>query len=386
MCSSHEEYDHIVIVGAGVAGCHAARNLATDHEVTVLDRSGIAAEATGLSAGIIAPTLFYSDTPTIARYANVFFREFDGSHGFSFTERNRIDVMTEAEKAEAQDLASRLANQGFPVEYYDSCAVTERYPQFDLKEFAGAVVYGDTGWTDPYTYSTALRSAARERGATFNLDVEVTDLLIDDGDVVGVETESGTIEGDAVVVAAGWRTSRLLPNGVDVPIRPYRTQVIVLEPGEPLSAEFPLGRVGCEHIYFRPEHNGDLLIGGGHYPIDDPTAYTTDVDESFRLDIASFVPEFVDGFDDAGFVNGWVGIDAASPDTRPIIDAPRDAPDGLLVATGFNGLGIMISPVIGPTIRERLTGESPSFPTDLFAANRFEDVPESFEYISTSDV
>ncbi|ADD07470.1 FAD-dependent oxidoreductase (plasmid) [Natrialba magadii ATCC 43099] len=386
MCSSHKERDHVVIVGAGVAGCHAARNLAVDHEVTVLDRSGIAAEATGLSAGIIAPTLFYSDAPDVARHANDFFREFDDSHGFTFTKRDRIDVMTEAEATEAQELASRLSDEGFPVAYRDSSAVTERYPQFNLAEFAGAVMYEDTGWVDPYTYATALQSAARERGATFELDAEVTDLVSDGGDVSGVETASGTIEADAVVIAAGWRTSSLLPDGVDVQIRPYRTQVVVLEPEEQLSSEFPLGRVGSEHIYFRPEHNGDLLIGGGHYPIDDPASYTTDVDESFRLDIADFVPEFVDGFDDAGFVNGWAGIDTASPDTRPIIDAPRDAPDGLLVAAGFNGLGIMTSPVVGPTVRERLTGESPSFSTDLFAADRFGDVSESFEYVSTSDV
>ncbi|ELY92093.1 FAD dependent oxidoreductase [Natrialba hulunbeirensis JCM 10989] len=386
MCASTKERDHIVVVGAGVAGCHAARNLAVDHEVTVLDRSGIAAEATGLSAGIIAPTLFYSDAPAVARYANDFFREFDGSHGFSFTKRDRIDVMTEAEAAEAQELAARLSDEGFPVAYRDSSVVTEHYPQFNLEAFAGAVVYEDTGWVDPYTYTTALQSAARERGATFDLGAEVTDLVIDDGDVSGVETASETIDADAVVVAAGWRTSSLLPDGVDVQIRPYRTQVVVLEPEEPLSREFPLGRVGSEHVYFRPEHNGDLLIGGGHYPIDDPASYTTDVDESFRLDIADFVPEFVDGFDDAGFVNGWAGIDTASPDTRPIIDTPRDAPDGLLVATGFNGLGIMTSPVVGPTVRERLTGESASFSTDLFAADRFADVSESFEYVSTSDV
>ncbi|WP_440767139.1 NAD(P)/FAD-dependent oxidoreductase [Natronorubrum sp. DTA7] len=386
MSASHEERPHIVIVGAGVAGCHAARNLAADHDVTVVDRNGIAAEATGLSAGIIAPTLFYSDAPAVARYANAFFREFDGSHGFSFTKRDRIDVMTEAEEAEAQDLASRLSDQGFPVAYHGSSAIEERYPQFDLEAFAGAVVYEDTGWVDPYTYATALQAEARERGATFTLDADVTDLLVDNGDVVGVETESGSIEADAVVVAAGWRTNGLLPEGVAVPIRPYRTQVLVLEPEEPLSPKFPLGRVGCEHLYFRPEHNGDLLIGGGHYPIDDPGAFTTDVDESFQLEIASFVPGFVDGFDDAGFVNGWAGIDAASPDTRPIIDAPRDAPAGLIVATGFNGLGIMGSPVIGPTVRERLTGESPPFPSDLFAADRFNGVSESFEYVSTSDV
>ncbi|THE63431.1 FAD-dependent oxidoreductase [Salinadaptatus halalkaliphilus] len=47
MSTSLGEIEHIAIVGAGIAGCHAAQNLASDYDVTIFDRSGIAAEATG---------------------------------------------------------------------------------------------------------------------------------------------------------------------------------------------------------------------------------------------------------------------------------------------------------------------------------------------------
>ena len=386
MSTTDGELEHVVIVGAGIAGCHTARNLAADHEVTVIDRTGVAAEATGLSAGIVAPTLFYSDVPDVARHANAFFREFDGTHGFEFTRRDRIDVMTDEEVADARALAQRLADEGFPVSFLGTEEVTERYSEFDCDEFAGAVLYEDTGWVDPYTYATALQSAAEDRGAEFRLDSEVTDIDVENGTVVGVETDTGRVDADAVVIAAGWRTRELLPDGVDVPIRPYRTQVVVLEPDEPLTERFPLGRIKSEHLYFRPEHNGDLLIGGGHHPLETPASASKDADESFRLEIADFVPGFIDGFGDAGFVNGWAGIDAASPDTRPIVDAPENAPTGLLVATGFNGLGIMTSPVVGPTVRQRLTGTEAGFPTEPFAADRFERVDTSFEYVSTSEI
>jgi glycine/D-amino acid oxidase-like deaminating enzyme len=378
--------EHVVVVGAGVAGCHAAHELAVDHEVTVLDRRGVAAEATGLAAGLVAPTLFYGDVPDVARHTNDFFRSFDGTGGFEFTERNRLDFVTESGVDEGRHDAVHLADLGFPVEYLDAAAVTERYPQFDASQFAGAVHYEDTGWVDPYTYTNALKREAEDRGATFELGVEVEELLVDGDAVAGVATDDGRVAADALVVAAGWRTRELLPDGVDVPIRPYRTQCVVLEPDEPLDETFPLGRIGSEHLYFRPEHNGDLLVGGAHDTIDDPAAASRDADESFRLDVAGFVPSFVDGFETAGFVNGWAGVDTASPDTRPIVDAPQDAPDGLVVAAGFNGLGVMVSPVVGPTVRERLTGESPRFPTTTFAADRFDDVGTEFEYVSTSDV
>lgn len=386
MRTTDKNIEHVAIVGAGVAGCHAARDLAADHEVTVLDRSGVATEATGLSAGIVAPTLFFSDLPRVARHANAFFERFDGTHGFEFTRRNRIDIMTEEDVTEGRAVVDRLAGEGFPVSFLGAEAATDRYPEFDFGAFAGAALYEDTGWVDPYTYATALQSAAEARGAEFRLDSEVTDIDVENGTVVGVETDAERIDADAVVIAAGWRTRDLLPDGTDVPIRPYRTQVVVLEPDKPLTDRFPLGRVKSEHLYFRPEHNGDLLIGGGHHPVKTPETASRDVDESFRLEIADFIPNCIDGFDDAGFVNGWAGIDAASPDTRPIIDTPEDAPTGLIVATGFNGLGIMTSPVVGPTVRQRLIGTEAGFPTDPFAADRFERIGASFEYVSTSEV
>jgi len=186
------------------------------------------------------------------------------------------------------------------------------------------------------------------------------------------------------VLAACWRTQELLPGDVEIPIRPYRTQVLILEPDEPLGERFPLGRIGSEHLYFRPEHNGDLLIGGEHHLIDDPAAVSGDADESFKLDVAAFVPSLMTGFDNAGFVNGWAGVDAATPDTRPIIDTV--GPDGLAVATGFNGLGVMASPVVGPTMRERLTGEAAPFTTEPFSLSRFDSLSPDFEYVSTSEV
>ena len=376
----------VIVVGAGIAGCHAARELASDHDVCVLEREHVGAGATGRSAGLISPTLFYGDHPEIARHVTRFVRRFDGTHGFEFTERGRLDFLTEDALPDARKHARALADEGFPVRYLEAAAVADRYPQFDLEGFAGAVHYGDTGWVDPYTYATALAADAEARGATIETGRTVTGVETAGGRVTGVRTSEGELEADAVVVAAGWRTRELVPDSVTLPIRPYRTQCLVLSPEESLSESFPLGRVGTEHLYFRPEHNGDLLVGGAHETIDDPLAAPDGVDEAFTHQVAAFVPSFIEGFDDAEFVNGWSGVDVATPDTRPIVDVPQGAPEGLLVATGFNGLGVLASPIVGPLVRHRLTGAPIEFPTAPFDADRFDDATSSFEYVSTSDL
>jgi glycine/D-amino acid oxidase-like deaminating enzyme len=388
MTGGVEEGSEVLVVGAGVVGCHVARELAADYEVTVLDRGGIAEGATALAAGLVAPTLFYGDYPAVARTANEFFREFDGTAGFSFTERPRLDFVKPPDEGDAREQAATLADEGFPVQYRDVDVVAADYPQFNLDDYAGAVLYGDTGWVDPFTYATALQRVAMDRGATFETDVEVTGLRTEDGRIDGVDTADGSRSADAVVVAAGWRTEDVLPDGVDVPVRPYRTQCVVLEPDDPLSETFPIGRLGDEHFYFRPEHNGDLLVGGGQHICDDPVAASGDADEEFKMEVAAFVPDLIDGFETAGFVNGWAGIDAATPDARPVIDRHPDGPAGLVVATGFNGLGVMLSPVAGPLVRWLLEGAESDRPVphEPFAAERFEDLSSAFELRSTSEI
>lgn len=375
-----------VVVGAGIAGCMAARELAADRDVLVLDRDGVAGGATGRSAGLVAPTLFFGDLPEVARHANHFVREFDGTGAFEFTPRNRVDLVIADGRAEARETAERRAADGFPVTYLDAGAVRDRYPALTMDGFVGAVEYRDTGWVDPYSYAAALAGEARARGATVETGTTVTDVLVEDDAVVGVETSTGTCRADEVVVAAGWRTRGLLLDRLDLPVRPYRTQCVVLEPEDPLDGSFPLVRVASEHLYARPEHGGDLLVGGMAELTDDPESASRNADEPFRNRCAAVVPELIHGFERAGVVDDWAGVDAATPDARPVVDAPSEGPEGLVVATGFNGLGVMLSPIVGPAVRELLDGGHAGFPLRPFSLGRFDGSGAAFDLRSTSDV
>lgn len=374
-----DEYD-VVVVGAGVIGCAIADTLARTHDVLVLDRAGIAGGATGLAAGLVTPTLFYGDDPAIAGHANAFFREFDGQYGFEFTRRGRYDYITAADVDSARKRAESLAYGGFPVTYLDAESVEEEAPRLRLDGFAGAVRYDDAGWVDPYALATALQRRATERGATFVTDQGV-ERVADDG--VVLQEDGRRIEAGDVVVAAGWRTPDLI--GFQLPIRPYRTQCVVLEPAEPLTDEFPMGRVGSEHLYFRPEHNGDLLVGGAHELVSDPAGASEQADESFVEDVARTVPGLVTGFEDAGLVNGWAGVDSATPDARPILDRVED----VVVATGFNGLGVLAAPIAATVVDALVTGtpsEACPFDHTVFSLDRFSDRSATFDLRTTSDV
>jgi len=372
-----DEYD-VVVVGAGVIGCAIADRLAPEREVLVLDRDGVAAGATGRAAGLVTPTLFYGDRPGAARHANEFFRSFDGTNGFEFSERTRYDYVLPAEVDTARERADALTGAGFPVDYLDAATVASTAPRLNLDGFAGAVRYADAGWVDPYSLATALLQRAVDRGATAVTDQPVTTVHSD-----GVELPDGEVGADTVIVAAGWATPDLV--GSPLPIRAYRTQCVVLEPRSPLDDTFPVGRVGSEHLYFRPEHNGDLLVGGAHDIVSNPGRASAQADESFVETVARTVPDLVDGFEDAGLVNGWAGVDSATPDARPILDRVDD----VIVATGFNGLGVLAAPIAAAVVSDLVRGHHRAYPEidhEAFALDRFETTDPEFELTTTSDV
>jgi len=374
----------VVIVGGGVIGIAAAYELAPERDVLVVERGTLALEASALAAGeVTLSTTFTGTDAPLAEHALAFFRSFDGTGEFHFEERASVELVPEGQGENAAAYAESLADRNVNAHYLDRETARERYPRLDLSSFDGGLQYDDTGFLDPYTFATTLADSAEARGATIVTETPVSDVLVDDGTVTGIETAAGSVAAETVVVAAGWRTGEFLADHVELPVRPYRTQCLVLEPDDPVDDSFPMGWLPGEHVYFRPELNGDILVGGWSFACDDPAAASSQADEDFKHHVAGLLPRFLEGGDHAGVVNGWAGIDGATPDTFPIIDAPDPAPDGLVVATGFNGRGVMLAPIAGTLVRDIALDTEPSLP-DRFRLERFDSTSPDFEFHSIS--
>jgi glycine/D-amino acid oxidase-like deaminating enzyme len=381
------DYD-VVVVGAGVAGCISAYTLAPDHDVLVVDAGQVAAETTGRSSGLITittdilvPRADQLDVPEMATHVNEFVREFDGTGEFSFVERPGVELVPADQVETARAYVADLQDDGLDVTYLEPAALEAHYPGvFERDAFAGAVRYEDVGWVDPYTYATTLAGEAEARGATVRTGVAVEAVTTEDGAVTGVETETGHVSADHVVVAAGWRTRDLVAEHVELPVRPFRIQIVTLDPGWDLGADYPMAWDARTDLYWRPDAAGHVHVGGGEYTIDDPDAVSEDVDEWYVDLVADTLPACLADFDRAGIADSWACIDGATPDAVGIVDAPDDAPDGLVVATGFHGLGMMFSPVTGTAVRSLVTGEDAPFSLDGIALDRFDSRGVDFEF------
>ena len=378
------EYD-VLIVGGGLAGVSAAAELAPDHDVAVLEAEGIAGGATGHASGLVTVVADWEGQPEAARYAIDQFRAYDGTGAFAFHERPFVQLRTEPDLAGLRTEADAFRARGFDVTAHDAAALEERYPDvFDVSDHAGAMVFDDAGWVDPYTYVTTLADDAADAGADVRTGVEVTGLLVADGRVRGVETTDGDVTAETVVVAAGWRTPELA--GLELPVRPFRYQTANLE-GSADVADYPIAWDQASRLYWRPEHNGSLHVGGSAYYVSTPGSVRSTITGGFERLLATTVPARLPELHDARIVGDGTCPtgDAATPDHLPIIDAPAEAPAGLVVATGLHGFGIMAGPAIGRAIRARVTGEDAPFPLAPFELERFDSEPSwAFPYIAPS--
>lgn len=378
------EFD-VIVIGGGVIGCAVARDLSKDHTVLVVEKDQIAGSTTGKASGIINVSAMYSDYPTIASYTTDFFREYDGTGQFEFTERPGLCLLGREEDENAgRERVKALDDKALSVNFLDEAALDERFPDvFHLRNLHGAIEYSDAGWLDPYTYTITLKEEAENRGAEFKTNTRVDEIRTRRGTVQGVETATGPIKASWVVCAAGWQ-SRHLVESVRLPLRPFRYQTVNLEGVEAIDDQYPICWYPQKELYWRPEHNGDLHVGGRTYFVDDPGYLRTGVTEEFLRDVAGELPTVLTNLSDAEIASTDtcpIG-DAATPDKRPIIDTPSGGPAGLVIATGFHGLGIQTSPMAARIVRSIIDGSDSPFPDNQFRYDRFESDDGQFDYES----
>lgn len=383
---THSDVD-VAVVGAGVIGCIVARALAPDHDVLVVERDSIAAGASGLAGASAFASRFASDLPVVAGHINQWFHDYAHAGQIDLVRRWDYEPVFPEDAEEERERIALMAEQGYPVAYVEDEELVDQCPWIDLRDFDGAIRHDDYAWVDPIEYTTALAEDARAVGAEIRTGVEVTGITFEDGRVVGIETDCGTVTADTVVAAAGWRTPDLLPETVSVPLQPYITQGCEIEvdvnvedaPAFRIPVRSGAGTIygeGHETLLLRPKANGNLRVAGGHdAPDREDYDYVdasdgTNAQGEFLEFVRRRVPELIPGTDNLRVVNDWAGTGGGlTPDTRPVIGAPGSL-DGLVVATGFRA-GFMQSPIAAHGVRSLVTGERCPFRLDSFALERF---------------
>ena len=369
-----------VIIGGGVMGTSILYNLATRgvRSPILLERDTLGSGSTGRSSGAVR--MHYSTTVNahLAWESLKIFRNWDdavggGDCGFVHT-GYMVFVPEESHEGLKHNIALQQA-VGIETEIITKEEAQELAPAFDYADGESYAWEPQSGHADPSGTAMAYAARSREMGAEIILESPVTDVEIENGRVVAVNTATERYEAPIVVIATGPWSGRFMARlGYDLPLEATRHEVFLIRRPMDRLPFHPGGGDMANLTYFRPEGSDLTLVGNGNAEdVADPDDYSPTIHadhlEDVWLRLARRIPDIADG----ELFTGYAGLYTSTPDLHPIIDRV-DGIDGLYLCTGFSGHGFKLAPAIGICVAQMmLDGESKLVDFTPLRMSRFAD-------------
>lgn len=351
--------DPIVIIGGGVTGASLAYHL-RDHPrpVVLYERDTLGA---GTSADSVALFVWHQSAPDelsheLRTRSWAEYEPLVQAGTLSFEQIGTLDVAdTETDADALRELTAALDEFGVEASFLDPAALADHGLNPDA--VSGAMWTPEDGYLDPAEIIQHYIREATEAGVTVETKTAVTDVVVDDGQVTGVETDLGSHSAAAVVNAAGpWAPTVNEMVDVDLPLRHNRGPVVVLQKDESFSlpfVQFPDG------MYFREEGRTQAFAGNFGASYDDAERLAPgdarSVGHEFYLDIADCIDARIPRLEGVELATDWVGVRTLTPDGVPIV-GPTDVA-GFYAAAGMNGLGVTLAPAVGAYLADVIADE-----------------------------
>jgi sarcosine oxidase subunit beta len=363
----------VAVVGAGITGLSVAWHLTQRGlSVAVFDGRGIGSGATAIQPGGVRQQWATEVACKMAREAFAFYGGIAErlqpavdpgmtACGYLFVAQGEAELAAQRERLALQNSLGIPSREVTPAE---AGALVEG---LDADHIVGGVWCDQDGYFDrPLAVVGAFHEAAARAGARFH-DAHVEALSRDgDGWLLGLRGGRSARAG-TVVVAAAWDTPALLsPLGVALPIEREPKYLFYSDPIRERLLE-PLVIAPERHFAAKQLADGSVLasdLGAGSRPGENRETWHSNVRRAITdllpiLEYVSF-PVMVEGFYDV------------TPDRQPVL-GPLDGLDGLFVAAGLNGRGLMMAPTIGRVIADGVVNGAMDAWVDALRASRFDD-------------
>jgi glycerol-3-phosphate dehydrogenase len=236
---------HVLVVGGGSTGCGVARDLAMRGvDVTLVEQGTLTHGTTGRTHGLLHSGGRYAVADQAsARECMAENRVLRDIAGHCIEDTGGLFVKRpEDSDAYFEQKLRGCADCDIPTELLSGAAVREREPYL-AADVDRAIAVPDAA-IDPFRLCVANATAAQQRGARVETHAEVTDVLVEAGEVVGVEVRHGDgpgtqghaspgtterIEADYVVNATGaWAGDLAAMAGCSVEVRPSKGVMTIM--------------------------------------------------------------------------------------------------------------------------------------------------------------
>jgi len=372
-----EPSPEVLVVGGGVIGCSIAYHLSLlGSRVHLLEREQIAAGASGVAAGMLAPQV---EAPFDDDFFHLTLLGRD--EHFPLADALREDVgldvecrrsgilrvaLDEAERVELQRRLRWQTARGLRAEWLEPSELSACEPLFAGaagRLLAGGLWLPDEGQVRGSRLVQALAAASVRRGARFSEGIWATGFALEGERVVGVRTPTGVLRAETIVLAAGvWSRDLARTANLDLPIGPVKGQVVTLR----ALNRFPRQVIWSGECYLVPKVDGQVILGAteedGNYDRRPTLAGIGKLAEA-ALEFLPLAGQFtVEGV--------WGGLRPAAPDRYPIVGrAPGH--DNLILATAHFRNGILLGPLTGRCVAQTVQTGVPAPELAPFGPERF---------------
>ncbi len=354
----------VVIVGGGVIGCSIAYHLTQlgVRDVLLIERDALTAGTTWHAAGLITSAGFHDETSLwMSRYSRDLYErlEEETGHSTGFRPVGHLSIAASPERMETI-VRERDFQVGFgvPNEIVTPDEIASLFPLARVDDLIGGSYVSDEGRADPVGVATSLAKGAKAHGATIIEGVSVTGFLRDGDRVVGVQTTSGDVAAETVILSAGLWTRQLAAlAGVDAPLQAAEHYYLLTEPMPGIHRDLPIiEELDC-YGYFREEGGGMLVglfepVGAAWHPEGAPQDFafgTIPADWERMTPYLDKAMARIPSLADAGVRTFFCGPESFTADVAPLLGPAPEAP-GLWIAAGLNSLGILFGGGVGSII------------------------------------
>ena len=370
------DLNRVIIIGGGIIGTMLAQFLSRDgRQVILLDRDAIAQATTAKNTGVLA---LCSRPPDHRAAMAIYGREVYESlrvelnNGFTIDERGSMVLLPPGHPEYSEyleDSLQKLKAMGAKPEMLEGREVKRRAPGLAI-EVEAALLDTSAALVDAAEIAKALAANVASRGGEIREHEPVRSIITRGGRAVGVRTDKGDIEADAVVVAAGvWSPFLTEDLGLQLPVVPRRGQLLHTEKTGKLSphllqsASYVLHKTAGERAQEDPmprflfsftldQHApGHCVLGTTR----EFAGFDERVTGEGRAAMLQSFKEWFPALGNLGVVREIAGLRPWTPDHHPVI-GPSSVVEGLWYATGHEGSGINLAPITAKMTVDLMAG------------------------------
>ena len=349
----------IVVIGGGVVGSAIAYHLALNGmtDVVLLERSHLAAGSTGrCGAGVRqqwGTEMNCRLSTGSCRDLETLNEDLDYVADIEFVQNGYLLVAYTDSQVEQFRKNVQLQNSlGIASRLVTPQEAKEIVPHLNIEPLLAATFYQKDGHANPFHVTQAYADAARRLGVEINLFTTVTDILTENGRVVGVRTDKGDIACKTIVDAAGGQAKLIADMaGVDLPTISERHQILVTEPVEAFQG--PMVMSFHHNTYCQQTPHGSFIMGIGDP--NEPKGQEIRSSWQFLKEMSDKITNMLPPLRDLRIVRQWAGLYHLTPDKQPILGSTPQL-EGFEMALGFSGHGFMIAPMTARLMAAHILG------------------------------